>query len=439
MNILLVHPKMKHGPVTDKERGTLQAKLFSNPELTLPAVAATIPKEHTIRLLHESYEDIDYSKEYDLVGISCFTMFAPQVYEIADNFRNIGVPVVLGGYHPTALPKEAKQHADSVIIGEAELSFPQLLKDLEENKLQPFYKAKKQVKSADIPPLRRNLLSFHPLSDGMKITRGCYYKCDFCSITYFFKHTFRTRPINEVITELKSLSHKIVFIHDANLTADVEYSKTLFKEMIKEGTNKKWLANGNIFVLGKDEEFLSLAKKAGCIAWTIGFESISQKSLNSVNKFGNKVKNYNKWITTIRKHGMSINGLFMFGFDDDKPDIFDKTIDALNKLEIDAGEFNIITPLPGTPLFDRMKKEGRILTEDWEKYTQTQVVFEPKNMTPEELYEGVRKVVKSFHAPEKMLRRWSRLLKLSWDPILIATMITMDLSRRSWYKREFGI
>ena len=151
MNILLIHPKMEHGPVTPEDRGTLSGRLFSNPEMTLPSVAACIPKNHNIRLLHENFEDIDYSKKYDLVGISCFTLFAPQVYNIADNFRNIGVPVVIGGYHPSALPEEAKEHADSVVIGEAELTLPKLLADLEKGKLQPFYKSKRLVSPEDIP------------------------------------------------------------------------------------------------------------------------------------------------------------------------------------------------------------------------------------------------------------------------------------------------
>ncbi len=439
MNVLLIHPKLTHGPVTDKDRKTLMAKLFTNPEMTLPAVAAAIPKKHKIRIIHENFEDIDYSDGYDLVGISCFTVFAPQVYEIADKFRNLGVPVVLGGYHPSALPEEAKHHADAVVIGEAEYSFSRLIEDLEKDKLQPLYRAEKPVKSEDIPPLRRDLLPFQTFTDGMRITRGCPYLCEFCSITYFFKHCYRKRPIKKVIEEIKSLSRKFVYIHDANLTVDLEYSKALFKAMIKEKIDKKWFANGNIYILGKDEEFLQLAKQSGCIGWTVGFESVSQQSLDGVKKKENKVEKYAEWIKTIRKHGMAINGLFMFGFDHDTPDVFDRTLEALNQWEIDAGEFNILTPLPGTPVFDKMEREGRILTKDWSKYTQTQVVFKPKNMTPKELYEGTRKVIKEFHTYDKMLKRWARLVKLSFTFSTITSMIAMDISRKIWYKRDFGI
>jgi radical SAM superfamily enzyme YgiQ (UPF0313 family) len=439
MNILLIHPKMTHGPVTYNDRGTIRAKLFSNPEMTLPAVAATIPKEHKVRIIHENFEDIDYSNNYDLVGISCFTMFAPQVYEIADKFRSMGIPVILGGYHPSALPEEAKQHADSVVIGETEYSFPHLIKDLEKGRLQPFYKADEMVKPEDIPPLRRDLLTFQSLSDGMRITRGCPHQCEFCSITYFFKHTYRMRPIKDVIKELKSLPRKYVYIHDENLIVDLDYNKALFRAMIQEKVNKKWFANGNIYVLGKDEELLRLARESGCTGWTIGFESVIQQSLNGVKKTANQVEKYDKWIKTIRKHGMAINGLFIFGFDNDTPDVFDKTLEALDQWGIDAAEFNILTPLPGTPLFDKMERDGRILTKDWSKYTQAQVVFEPKNMTPRELYDGTKKVIKDFHRLDKMFKRWARLPKLSFSPSTMTTMISMDISRKIWYKREFGI
>jgi radical SAM superfamily enzyme YgiQ (UPF0313 family) len=439
MNILLIHPKMNHGPVTDKDRGTIQAKLMAKPELTLPAVAACIPKTHNIRIIHENHENIDYSNEYDLVGISCFTLFAPQVYEIADKFRKMGIPVVLGGYHATAMPKEAKQHADSIVMGEAELSFPKLLKDLENEKIKPFYSSKKLVKPEEIPPLRRDLLNFRGFSDAIRITRGCPNKCEFCSITNFFKHSYRKRPIKNVIKEFKSVPQKIINIHDANLTADLDYSKELFKEMIRKKVNKIWLGNGNIYVLGRDEEFLKLAKKSGCVCWTIGFESISQKSLNGVKKLKNKVEKYAEWIDTIKKHGMAINALFMFGFDQDTPEVFDATIDALNEWEIDAAEFNILTPLPGTPVYKKMDKEGRILTKDWSKYTQTQVVFQPKNMSPEELYEGMKKVTKEFHATDKMIKRCIRFLKISLHPTVISIIVSLNMSQKIWYKREFGI
>jgi len=230
-----------------------------------------------------------------------------------------------------------------------------------------------------------------------------------------------------------------MYIHDANLTADLDYSKNLFKEMIKQNVNKKWFANGNIYKLGEDEEFLKLAKKSGCIGWTTGFESLSQPSLDSVNKKENIVEKYAEWIDKIRENGMAVSGLFMFGFDYDNSGIFDKTIEALNTWKIDVGEFNILTPLPGTPLYTKMDKEGRILTKDWSKYTQAQVVFKPKQMSPEELYEGTKKVIKEFQSYRRMLKRWSRFPSLSLSSSTISYLISMDIFRKVWYKREYGI
>jgi len=439
MNILLVHPKMGHGPVTDTDRGRLRSKLFTNPMMTLPAVASCIPPPHAIRLLYEDYEDIDYSQHYDLVGVSCFTMYALRAYDIADEFRRRGVPVVLGGYHPTALPEEAKQHADAVVMGEAELCFPPLLEDLEHGTLKPFYRSELWTKPEEIPPLRRDLLTIQPLVDGIRATRGCPHGCQYCSITCFYNHTFRKRPISNVIDEMKSISRKLLFIHDANLTADVNYSKELFKEMIKKKVNKKWLGNGNIYILGTDEKFLQLARKAGCIGWTTGIESISQESLNGVNKPANKVEKYGQWIKTIKKHGMAVLGLIMFGFDYDYPDVFEKTSEALREWEIDTGEFNIFTPLPGTPMFYQMDHEGRILTKDWSQYTQTRVVFQPKNMTPEELNDGFQEVVREFHRPFNMIKRTVRLMGVSFRPSTMFLIPPIDYSHRIWYGREFDL
>lgn len=439
MEILLIHPKMTHGAITYEDRGTFREKLFTNPETTLPAVAASIPSGNDIKIVHESFKDIDYSKNYDLVGITCYTLFANQAYEIADNFRKLNIPVVIGGHHSSALPKEAKEHADAVVIGEAEYTFPVLIKDLKKGKLKQFYKSNKPVKAVDIPPLRRDLMKIPIIWDGIKITRGCPYKCDFCSITYFFNHSYRKRPIPEVIKEIKSLPHNYMYIHDANLTVDLEYSKDLFKAMIKEKVNKTWSANGTIYSLGEDEEYLELARKSGCLSWTIGFESIIQKSLNGVNKNKNKVRNYRKWIKKIKKHGMGILGLFIFGFDSDTPDIFDATIETLDNLSIDAAEFNILTPLPGTPLFNKMKKEKRILTYDWSKYSQTEVVFQPKNMAPEELLNGTRKVAKDFYSYRKMIKRIGKIPLFTRSPATFSNLLNINISHYMWYKRDLKL
>ena len=387
MKIKLIFPKVEHGQTTVKDKGSWNAFLFGNPIITLPHVATITPREHDVKIVNENYSDIDFNEDVDLVGITCYTMTAPRVYQIADEFRSRGVKVVLGGYHPTAMPDEAIQHADSIVKGEAEASWPKLLKDVENGKLKPFYESDPNFDMADIPPIRRDLIVLNPMLGAVQSTRGCSNRCEFCAISSFCKHGVKQRPVKNVIEEIKDMPNKLFIFHDPHLTAKPQYARELFKELIKQKINKSWLANGTTNVLGKvDDEFLDLAQKAGCIEWFIGFESVSQKALNGIKKTHNKVENFKNLIKRLHKHGMAVQGGIIFGFDEDTPDIFDFTLEKMYEFELDIVEVNILTPYPGTPLFDRLEREGRIITRDWSRYNQVDVVFKPKNMTEKELY-----------------------------------------------------
>lgn len=398
MKILFVYPSsLKKGMIIPTE------KLFQRVPLTLAQLAALSPKEHHIDIFYENrYDKVKISEDYDLVGISCFTMHALRAYEIADKFRERGVPVVLGGYHPSSLPEEAKQHADSVVIGEAELTWPQLLKDLENEKMKPFYRQEKPVDPRLIPHARRDIIKgFLPATD-IQATRGCPYRCEFCAIQNVEGHHFRKRPIEDVIEEIKSIKGSYFCFYDPSLTIDVEYTKSLFREMI--GLDKRFECHGNINTLDNDEELIELSRKAGCYVWGIGFESICQESLINVGKT-NKVENYAKAIKKIRKHGLEIRGLFMFGFDYDTSDIFHNTYKAIREWKIDMATFSILTPLPGTVIFNKLEKEGRILTKDWSKYDCGTVVFEPKNMSDKELYEKTLEIARAYYSIPNVIQR----------------------------------
>jgi len=208
MRILLVFPKIEHGVTTYRDRGTPFAKLFGNPSLSLPQVAACTPPGHEIRILNENFEDIDFSEHWDLVGINVLTMTAPHVYKLSEKFREYGMKVVLGGYHPTALPEEAKQHADSVVIGEAEEVWPEVVHDAEKGKLKPFYYGG-HADPAKIPPPRRDLVKYPPLTEGIQASRGCPNACEFCATSVFLGRKVRTRPIEHVIEEMKSIPNKV--------------------------------------------------------------------------------------------------------------------------------------------------------------------------------------------------------------------------------------
>lgn len=434
MKILLVFPKLEHGVTTYRDRLSPFAKLFGNPSLSLAQVAACTPEKHEVKIVNENFERIDFNEKYDLVGITCLTMTAPRAYEIADEFRSRGVKVVLGGYHPTALPDEAIQHADAVVIGEAEEVWKELLMDAEKGKLKKFYHGR-HVPAEKIPVPRRELLRYRPMTEGIQTSRGCPNACEFCATSVFLGRKLRSRPIKDVIEEMKGITNKVLIFRDPSLTINPKYSMELFREM--KPLRKKWIANGNINLLGKNEKFLKMAKEAGCIAWFVGFESINPASLKEAHKVSNKAEEYEKAVKMVRKHGMAVIGGFIFGFDADTPDIFDATLEAVLSWEIDAGEFNILTPYPGTPLYDRLDKEGRILTKDWSKYTQAHVVYEPKNMSPKELLEGTKKVIKGFYNMEEMLKRMMGSIKLTKFAPYSLALPTINVAMHRYYKKEF--
>ena len=434
MRILLVFPKLEHGVTTYRDRGTPFAVLFGNPSLSLPQVAACTPPGHEVRILNENFEKIDFDEKWDLVGITCLTMTAPRAYKIADEFRQRGVKVVLGGYHPTALPEEAKEHADAVVIGEAEEVWTEVVRDAEKGKLKKFYYgAHADMEKVPIP--RRDLVKYKPLTEGIQTSRGCPNACEFCATSVFLGRKLRRRPIPHVVNEMRQIPNKVIIFRDASLTLNPKYAMELFKAI--KPLKKKWIANGNINLLGKNEKFLRAAKEAGCIAWFVGFESINPASLKEAHKVSNKAEEYAEAVKTVRKHGMGVIGGFIFGFDNDTPEIFDSTLEAVLSWEIDAAEFNILTPYPGTPLYYRLEREGRILTKDWTKYTQAHVVYQPKNMTPKELLEGTKKVIKGFYSANEMVKRILRSLNLHKFAPYALSLPTINIAMRRYYWREF--
>jgi radical SAM superfamily enzyme YgiQ (UPF0313 family) len=438
MKILLIFPRILHGATTYRDKGSWTSIVFGYPIITLPHMAAITPKKYDVKIINENYENIDYNTNVDLIGITCYTMTAPRVYEIADEFRKRGKKVVLGGYHPTAMPNEALQHADSIILGMAEASWPRLLEDAEKGKLKRIYAKDTNYDMADIPLMRRDLIKHNPLLGAIQTTRGCVNRCEFCAISSFCEHGIKQRPIKNVIEELKQMPNKIFIIHDPHLTTNRKYAKELFKQMIKNKFNKKWVANGTSNVLLKaDEEFLDLARKAGCVEWFVGFESVSQAALDGIKKTHNKVEDFEKMIKRVHKYNMTIQGGIIFGFDEDTSDIFDTTIQKINELDMDAIEINILTPYPGTPLFKRLDEAGRIFTKDWSKYNQVEIVYEPKNMTVKELYEGTRKVAKECYSWPNIIKRNLKIFKTAG---MIGSLLPAgtNINFRRYYKKDFN-
>jgi radical SAM superfamily enzyme YgiQ (UPF0313 family) len=394
----------------------LSSKLPVMPNLTLQQLAGICPEDCEIEAIEENHgEKINFDNDYDIVAISCRTANAPRAYEIADKFRKRAIPVIFGGSHPSALPEEAKQHADCVVIGEAEISLKKIFEDLKKNKLKPYYQSD-LVNPKDIPNAKRDVIKYYLSIAAIEATRGCPINCDFCFVHKVKGKIHRKRPIENVIEEIKTIKQKTIMFFDASLTTDPSYTKTLFKNLI--GLNKQLTCYGNVNILAKDDEFLKLANEAGCISWCIGFEALSQHIINNIGKTTNKIKDYQSAIKKIKDYDMNICGSFIFGFDDHGTNTFKETIDMINKLDIDVSCFNILTPFPGTKLFERIKSENRITSYDWAQYTCADTVFKPINMSEKELYKGTIWVLKNYYKFFPTLKRIIRNIPHGYHPFL---------------------
>jgi len=391
MKILFINPN----PYILNKRYLKMPTFFKNlyfsyptvcPPLVFPILSSITPKKYNIDFIEDGYNKINFELKYDLVAITSNTVQSTRAYQIADKFRKKKIPVIIGGCHATACPKEVKLHADAVVIGEVEEIWSSILKDLEENKLKPFYKQKKPTNLNNLPKPDMTILN-GPLwikYNQFYITqasRGCKNNCKFCFIGNSINNKFRTRPIKDIIDEIKTVKQKIILFYDPSITSDQDYFIDLCDSLKK--TNKKFIFEGNSNILANNDVLLKISKEAGCINWVIGFESVSQRTLNNMNKT-NKVSEYYDLIKKIHDLNMNIHGLFMFGFDSDDINVFSDTLNFLKKAKIDSVEFSILTPLPGTPFYDKLKSDNRIIKDDWSKFGYDDVVFELLNFTERE-------------------------------------------------------
>jgi len=416
MKILITDEMSLSSTASPFNRSFLYSFSFVPTVLTARQLAAVTPENHTVTIL-EGKRALDYDAAFDVVHINCKTATAPRAYEIADVFRKKGRTVVLSGYHPTALPDEAKQHADSVIVGDAVMLWPMVVKDLEHHDLRSFYRSEDYQGSLRIPSTRKIPLKLLQLTNSVEATKGCPQKCDFCQDANIRDGSFfRTRQIDDVIDEIASLRQKIFFFTDFSLTIDLSYTKTLFRRM--RGLRKRFVCGGNVDVLAEDDELLRLSREAGCIEWISGFETFSQESLRGVHKKTNIVEEYARAVKKIHRQRMAVFGTFVLGFDEDTPDIFPTMQSHIRDLGIDAVNFSLLTPYPGTPLFHRLEIEGRLLTKDWSKYNRKTVVFQPCKMTKEELEKGFQMVTRYFSSLPYFGYRTVRNMRLGWYPFL---------------------
>lgn len=384
------------------------------PQLTMPLLAALTPAEeahHTDEIISE----VDYSRPVDLVAITCSTPAAPHAYEIARRYRERGVPVVLGGPHPTLLPQEAQAHCDTVVVGEAEESWPRLVEDFRQARMQRLYRAERPPSLRRLPHARRDLLEGRWYSKGVLIaTRGCPNTCEYCTLPQLYDRTLRYRPVEEVAAEVATIGGKALVFWDDNIAAHPAYAKALFKAITPYG--KWWTAQATVAV-AEDDELLRLAAESGCKAIFLGLEAFSQASLDGTDKGFNRADKYREVVARLHGYGIAVQAGIMLGFDQDGPDVFERTVEVASRIGIDSATISLVIPFPGTRLFARLEQEGRILTRDWSKYNgKTDVVFQPKRMTPDALQAGFEWARREFYSWGSI---WSRLARshtgLEWN------------------------
>jgi len=405
------------------------------PNLALPILAALSPPDVEISITDDLLTPIDLEKdlkEVDLVGITVLTKTALRAYEIADGYRKKGIPVVLGGIHPTALPEEAKEHADSVVMGEAEEVWPSLIEDFRIGNLKSFYRQERFTELSKIPRPRREILprkGYFPL-DVIQATRGCPFRCEFCSVRKFFGDTYRFRPISEVVEEMKTLRHRLIMFNDDNIIGNPFYSKELLKALIP--LKKKWIGQASLSGL-RDAENVALLAKSGCIGLLIGFESLSKSNLIQSQKYQNDPTEYREVIHTLHRFGISIWGSFIFGFDEDDPSIFEETVAFAIQTKLFSVVFALLTPYPETAFYQRVKEEGRLVQDQWwllEKQEDSAPFFIPKMMSSEVLREGWKRAWKEFYSFPSIWKRFH------WDysPTLINRFVYFPFQ---WMQHRF--
>lgn len=422
--------------ITAEDPLTLQARvheLIRFPQLTMPLLAALTPPAWTVTHTDEIIQSVDTQPRYDLVGITAATPGAPHAYELAETFRANGVKVVIGGPHATLLPYEVAQHADIVVVGEAEMLWAQVLSDIEHEVCYTpgrhtldeqtganveqlpdgakIYRCPTPASLVGLPSARRDLIQhggwnkWWATRGAIIATRGCPHRCDYCTIPLIYPRgqQMRFRPVAAVAAEIEAISDKGIVFWDDNLGANPRYAKELFRAITPF---KRWWTSQATMASVQDDEFLQLAAESGCKALFIGLESVNQSSLDGITKHHNHVQEYRHLLQRFHRYGIAVQAGIMFGFDEDDKDIFARTVDVMGQIGLDNATISLTVPYPGTPIYARLLAEGRIIDHDWRHYNgKTHVIYRPARMTADELLAGYEWAKLQFYSPGNIARR----------------------------------
>ncbi len=425
IKLALLSPK---GPLYRHRIGIFRKSLRMAP-LTFSTLAALIPEElHvSIQIYDEGIEDIPEILDADLIGMTVITGTASRAYELAAKYRQQGKKVVLGGPHVTLIPEEAAKHADAIVVGYAEETWPQLLRDFAHGKIKTCYKMDPDFsfqRLEKIPFPKRELLKKkgYKSLNTFEATRGCVHSCAFCVVPSAWGRRPFQKPISHIVADIKQFGARRIVFYDLNIVADVAYAKELFTALIPLKVN--WFGLSTTLIC-EDPELLNLLVCSGCKGLLIGFESLCPDSLIDSNKRFNRPEKYGELVQLLHSLGVAINGTFVFGNDSDTLDSFQQVKDFVLDYGIDLPRFSILTPFPNTPLYKRLKDEGRILTGDWSLYDGQHVVHQPKNMTPHELLDRHEKLWNEVYSYQSIHQR---VMRRMWDrfsllPVIVAANI----------------
>lgn len=423
MRILLVSPRSLVSEAT--------SSWLRIPQLSLPILAALTPAGHEVVMVEEEFDPLPLTSHWDVVGLTAMTANVHRAYQLASRFRRQGAKVVLGGIHASVLPEEGSQHADAVVIGEAEGIWPQVLDDIQHNRLQRFYRNSQPDISASPLPLRkkpRRRLGLPPYVMPIMATRGCPYECEFCSVHRVYGLGQRHMPIERLVADIVRNDPRLIMFLDDNIGASRPYAMQLFEAL--RPLRKRWCGQASLrFIL--DEELFRAAVRSGLGALFVGVETIEPDACAAMRKSPGAIALYDRAIARCRAAGVMFHASLIFGLDEQTPQVFERTLEFLMRNHVGSISPNILTPYPGTRLFDRLQREGRILHTNWTYYDHTTVCYQPRGMSPEELSEKYLDFRRRFLSLSSIARR------LAAQPgILSLVFLGMNLALRQATKRQ---
>lgn len=405
MIIKLIQPEMKMRPMDTK------LKTRMSPPLGLLTIANMFYREHTVIIENENIRDINYDESVDIVGISITVDVLPKAVEIAKRFRERGVTVVGGGIQITACPEYMTEEFDAVSVGMAEKTWFDIVRDFQKGELKKIYTCSGSIKGSDIIPPAYDLINKgdYLYTNIVCTSRGCPFKCDFCyNSCEHCRDIYINRPIEDVLADIRAIGKKHIMFIDDNFIGNPKWTREFVKAL--KPLKIKWNAavSSNI---GDMPELLDEMAESGCQSLFIGFESLNERSLKNVHKNQNSIEKYEKLVNELHSRGIMINASFVFGLDGDDVTTFKATLDWIVKNKIETVTSHILTPYPGTKLYDDFVKDNRITSFDFSEYNTASVVFKPENMTAEELYEGYINIYKEIYSLKNIIKRIPRSRK----------------------------